>query len=431
CIPPLTAALAFSISRRKGAAWLSGVLAGFTGFYTSFLTTTDSFTIFMLLGAVFFLVYLRMGRGRSFVLGALAGLMHLARADGLLWLGVAGLGRLFDLAEGEGKFTLKRLARKLISRPYLLRALVIVVGYLLVMSPWYWRNLQVFGGLFPPGGSRSLWVLDYNELYAYPASTLTLRRWLDAGLWSLLAARVEALWVNLQTTFASMGVFLPGALSILGFWRNRKLKVVRLGLVSWGVLFLVMSFVFPFSGVRGSYFHSGAAFVPLILAMVPDGIDALTKASLRRFKNWEDRRIRPFYTGVVVAFVIGFSLMVYFSAVVGTDGEPGFVWNEVETRYTRVEAALVELGASPQDLVLTTNPPGYAVVADRPAIAMPDGGPGTLQAAAEDFGAPWVLVEPNHPDGLEALYQEPGDVGDLTYLQTAGKVHIFRLDLED
>ena len=348
------------------------MLAGFTGFYTTFLTTTDSFTIFILLGAVFFLVYLRMGRGRSLVLGALAGLMHLARADGLLWLGVAGLGRLFDLVEGEGMFALKWLARKLISRQYLLRALVVVVGYLLVMSPWYWRNLQVFGSLFPPGGSRSLWVLDYNELYAYPASMLTVRRWLDAGFGPLLAARGEALWVNLRTTFASMGVFLPGALSILGFWRNRKLKVVRLGLIGWAVLFLVMSFVFPFSGVRGSYFHSGAAFVPLILAMVPDGIDALTRASLRRFKNWEDRRIRPFYTGVVVAFVIGFSLVVYFSAVVGTDGEPGFVWNEVEARYTQVESALVELGASPEDLVLTTNPPGYAVVADRPAIAMPD-----------------------------------------------------------
>lgn len=431
CIPPLTAGLAFSITGEKRAGWLSGVLAAFTGFYTSFLTTTDSFTPVMLLGVVFFLAYLRLERGRSLVFGLLAGLMHLSRADGLLWLGVAGLGRLFDLAEQEGEFSIKRLARKFVSWEYIIQALIVVAGYLLVMAPWFWRNLQVFGGLFPPGGSRAVWVLDYNELYAYPAAKLTMRRWMEAGIWPLMVDRGEALWVNLQTTFASMGVFLPGALAVLGFWRNRKMNVVRIGLVGWGVLFLAMSLVFPFSGVRGSYYHSGAAFVPLILSMVPDGIDALTKASLRRFKKWEDRKIRPFYTGVVVVFVVIFSLVTYFSAVVGTDGEPGFEWNQVEERYTQVEAALAGLGASPQDIVLTTNPPGYAVVADRPAVAMPDGGPETLQAVAEDFGVRWVLVEPNHPEGLDVLYEEPQDVGSLVYEQTAGEVHIFSLKLED
>ena len=50
----------------------------------------------MLLGGLFFLVFLKVQRGRYLLLGLLAGLMHLARADGLLWLGIAGLAALVD-----------------------------------------------------------------------------------------------------------------------------------------------------------------------------------------------------------------------------------------------------------------------------------------------------------------------------------------------
>lgn len=426
CVPPLTAALANALTGRKGAAWLAGGLAGFTGFYLPFLTTTDSFTLFMVLGGLFFLGYLRFKRARGFLLGLLAGLMHMARADGLLWLGVAGLGGLFDLLPEDERLSWKQVFGKLFSFDFVRAGLMTVAGYLLVMAPWFWRNLDVFGGLFPPGSSRAIWALDYNDLYAYPASQLTGGRWWQAGVGALLEARWDALLANLQTTYASMGVFLPGFLATAAFWRNRRRNVIRLGLTGLAVLFATMTLVFPFSGARGSYFHSGAAFVPLILALAPDGIDALTKFSLRIFKTWEDRRIRPFYNVVVVLMVVLFSGYTYVSAVIGLKGDPVMVWNQVSERYVGVDAALDALGAEDDDLVLTANPPALMVVAGRPSVGMPDGDTETLQLVASDFGVRWVLLEPNHPDGLDDFYDQPQDVGGLTLVETAGDVYIFR-----
>ena len=98
CVAPLTARLAFSFSKQRWAAWLAGFLAVFPGFYLAFLGTTDTFGITMLLGLLWLWVAHRTLSGdsgeRSLLLNALAlglvsGLMHLTRADGVLWAPVA------------------------------------------------------------------------------------------------------------------------------------------------------------------------------------------------------------------------------------------------------------------------------------------------------------------------------------------------------
>ena len=59
-IPPISAGLAYSISGCKQDGWLVGVLAAFPGSFLPYWTTTDSFGLVMLLGGLFFLVYIRM-----------------------------------------------------------------------------------------------------------------------------------------------------------------------------------------------------------------------------------------------------------------------------------------------------------------------------------------------------------------------------------
>lgn len=423
---PVTASLAFTLSGRMGFGWLAGFLVMFTGFYVPFMTTTDSFSLVMLLGGLFFLLFDRLERSRALVFGLLAGLMHLARADGLLWLGIAGLAVLHDQVREDSEYSFRGWMVSGFSMGFLKAGLAVVFGYLLVMFPWYFRNVGEFGRLFPPGGSRTLWVLDYNELFSYPASILTPGRWWSAGLGELLVARGEALWVNLQTTFVSMGVMLPGAMAILGFWHLRKHKAVRLGLTGWLVLFGIMTFIFPFSGMRGSYFHSGAAFVPLMMAAAPVGIDVLTQASLKRFKKWQDQRIRPFYLGVMILFVIGFSVVNYFSAVVGLEGDGVMAWNQTQERYLAVDDALESFGAGPDELVIASNPPAFAVITGRAAMGIPDGDPQRLLAAARDFDVRWVLVEPNHPAGLDELYDRPQTLYEMVLIGSVNEVHIFR-----
>ena len=106
-IPPFTAYVAHTIHPERWAAVLAGILACFPVFYLRFLPTTDTFGIYMLLGGGFYLIVsrweARLGRnskellrhsGRlappwlvfTTLLGIVAGLMHLTRADGLMWL---------------------------------------------------------------------------------------------------------------------------------------------------------------------------------------------------------------------------------------------------------------------------------------------------------------------------------------------------------
>ena len=58
-IPPATASLAYSFTRNKGQSILSGFLAAFPVFYLSYLGTTETFGLYMFLGALWFLVFSR------------------------------------------------------------------------------------------------------------------------------------------------------------------------------------------------------------------------------------------------------------------------------------------------------------------------------------------------------------------------------------
>ena len=97
CIPPVTASLAYSVTSRRPLALTSGVLAAFSGFYLPFIPTTDTFAPYILTGGLFLIVTIRYHTSTKpslltpLLLGILAGIMHLARADGLSWLVIAFL----------------------------------------------------------------------------------------------------------------------------------------------------------------------------------------------------------------------------------------------------------------------------------------------------------------------------------------------------
>jgi hypothetical protein len=79
----------------------------------------------------------------------------------------------------------------------------------------------------------------------------------------------------------------------------------------------------------------------------------------------------------------------------------------------------------PGDIVAVNNPAGYYAASSRPAIVIPDGAVDTLLAAARRFGARYVLLESNHPAGLEELYERPADQPGLRFLKTVEGTHIF------
>jgi len=418
-IPPLTALLAQRLGQDRRGAILAGLLGVFSGFYVMYTTLTEGFTLVMVLGSLFFLTVFGKPDGETtkpcwfLIPGVITGLMHLTRADGFLWL-AAGL-----LAAGwVYRGNQKAAAGKMVAVFGCMTG-----GYLLVIGPWFLRNLQAFGGLMPPGGSRALWLRNYNEIFQYPADQLTASTWLASGWGVIFTDRLAALWSNLQTTLAVQGLIFLLPLMIAGLWRLRRDRRVLLGAGLWLAIVGVMSFVFPYAGARGGFFHSGAALQPVLWASVPFGLDAFVDWGSRK-RNWDiDIAGNVFGIGLVLLSILLTGFLFWQRVVGGSLENPA--WQNSWERQSVYDAELAKLGMLPDDLVMINNPAGLYAATGRSAIVTPDGGPDTAWLAAQRYGASVLVLEADHVDGLDALYENPGDVPGLRYLSAVGDAYLF------
>ncbi len=416
CIPPVTARLAYSLSSRRSHAIAAGLLAVFSGFYLPFLVTTDTFALYMLFGGLFFLLLNRKQEKTAGLLwyplltGMLAGLMHLSRADGLLWL-LLGLAACWLFPKSGGGL-----------RKVLMASGATLSGYLLVMAPWFARNLSAFGAVLAPGGSRMLWLTSYDQLFSYPASQLTFQSWWGSGVPALLGDRAWALGMNLATFASVQGGILLLPLILTGAWTLRQDKRVRMAGLGWLITFLVMTVVFPFAGARGGFFHSGAAVQPLLWALEPTGLERLLEWGRER-RGWKLDQARPvFLAGTVL-------LMVIVTGAVLLMRLPG--WKNEATAYSQINAALVLAGMEKAEVVMLSNPPGFHLVAGNPAIAVPDGDVETIFALAERYEARYLVLEPGSvPDGLLPVLQNPEAFPGLTHLGEVAGASVFSIQTE-
>lgn len=416
-IPVTTAWLAWHVYHRRSMALLAGGLALMPGFYLPYLATTDTFGLYANLGAAWFIlaghIAQRQAAGRfrwvmviSF--GVIAGLMHLSRTDGILWLAISCLFIVLRSKSGN-KIRMQNFA-------------LVVAGYLLIIGPWMLRNLAVFSSPLSAASTKMVWLVDYDDLYIYPASQLTPQRWIEQGTGAILADRFAAMGSNLQSTLAVQGSIFLAPLVILGLWKTRKDARIRYGFLYWVILLVVMSFIFPFAGARGGFFHSGAGVQPLFWAMTPAGLDAFVTWGVEK-RGWDYRQADKLFRGALLLFTLIFTL--YLSVLRLGFGSQGAGWDDAYNRYSRIDEQLASQGALPGDLVLVNNPPGYFVASRRSGIAIPDGGLEEMVAVAARYEVRFVLLELNHPRGLDELYRYPGDQPGLRYLQTFEDTHIF------
>ena len=52
------------------------------------------------------------------------------------------------------------------------------------------------------------------------------------------------------------------------------------------------------------------------------------------------------------------------------------------------------------------------------AVVIPSGTEQTLRKVVESFNVGWVVLEANHPSGLDSLYDDPGSAAWLTLVET-------------
>jgi hypothetical protein len=446
-ITPLTAALAYRITSRRDLAIFSGLLSLFSGFYLPYLPVTENYSIFMVLGALYFLNMDHLtpchaerseeslpSSQRPFagaqgdmpkerkvtylILGILSGLMSLARSDGMIWLALTFL----LIAIRYWRDATPHLSKpKLVSTS--INFLLALGGFLLIMLPWYLRNIEVFGTPMSDSTRRAFWLTDYYQTFIYPASQLTYQKWLASGWNAILGLRLSAFQRVLYNIVVVQGVIVLIPFSLLGAWKLRNNSQVRLGLIAWALLIFVFTVVFPLAGVRGSYYHAVSALQPLLWALAPFGLNVL----LRKLQSWKTFQLPKLDSILQSTLVLLTCLITYSSvnALVLTNG-----WQRGELSYPKVDEFLQQQNIQPSEPVMVTNPPGYTMMTERPAVMFPYGGEESILGVARKFNAKFIALKQdpaNSSAHFNALYNHPDLYPSIQFVGQVDDVRIFKI----
>jgi hypothetical protein len=262
-------------------------------------------------------------------------------------------------------------------------------------------------------------------LYAFPGNILTLTHWLQAGWLAHLEARLWAVSQNLQSVIGVQGLIFLVPLILLGLWQFQKDRRVQLAVLAWITTFIVMTLVFPYQGVRGGMFHSGAVFQPLWWALVPVGLEMVIVWGERR-RDWDEAQARRILGGGLILLAAGLTALIAIPRLVGSQAVPA--WGTAEARYARLDQELQDLGIDSEAVILVNNPPGFYAATGRQAIPIPDGDLHTSLAAARRYKAGYLVLEENHPAGLKTIYRLPEhNHENLQFLGSFEGVHVFEV----
>jgi len=434
-LPLWSARITYAFTFDRNKAMLAGWWAVFSGFYLIYIVNTDSFGLYMGLGSLFlFLAFVPRFDNRLLIivgqflgLGVVSGLMHLARADGLLWFAAAMfLVVWFNILRAKYSITVGCKKRFLVTW---ILFLCVTVGYLVVMVPWYLRNIQLYGKLLSPASSRVFWLTDYNQMFAYPAQeVLNISQWSSVLPIEHFQIRWRALITNLKTTLAVQGEIFLLPLILLGVWKLRRYTITQFASGMWLLTLFVMTIVFPLAGQRGGFLHSGAALQPFLWMAAAVGFEVVVRYGSRK-RGWNsDMAMRVLGAGLILISII-LSSFLLLQRVVGEDfSRP--LWRRNWDRTAEIERELQRRGANLGDIVIVNNPAGYFLATGRQAITLPYGDEDTLLKLAIRYHAKYLIIDENTPEGLQHLYEYPQDRQGLDYLASVGDTRIYQIELK-
>lgn len=406
-LPLLSYAVAWRLSRVRRQAWAAALLTLFSPFYFVYWSNTDAFAAHGLAAAGALLAATLAGRAGprrrvwALAAGLGAGVSHLARADSVLVLLVVLLW--LALLQRRGRLRAAEALALLV---------LVVAGYLAVMGPWFVRNLLVVGRPLAAGGTQTLWLREYNELFNYPGGRLSPAHYFGAGGSTLLHGKWDALQTNATTLAVVQGGVVAFPFALLGLWRCRRAPLVQISLLYGLSLFGLMTLAFTFPGARGGYFHSGAALLPVFSAATLIGLDAVVEAAARRLPHWQPRKSIPIFTALLVLSTIALTAVVFGLRVIGPDWRRP-AWDRQDAVYAQM-GEWMSANRSSSGLVVANNPPGWTYWTGQPAIVIPNSAVPGLLRVMDDYAARWLVLDANYPAGLAELYAQPESEPRLT-----------------
>lgn len=398
-IPVIAALISQQFIKTRWAGWMAAGLAIVSGFYLPYITIIDTFIPYIFLGGLFLLIYTRIERIEIInlsilvwilLMGIITGLMALTRSDGQLWL----------LAGFLGVFLILR--NKNINWQRIMIAFIpLVVGYGVVMIPWYLHNYSLYHSIFPPGNGLILWMKNYHDLFVYPSSVLSFSNWIDSGFSLNLLDRFIALGTNVKTLIAAGGMIFLGPIMVIGIWKQRNMRIVRLGVLILVGIFLIMTILFPYAGARGGFFHSLSSLQILLWSLVPAGLDSIIEWGVRK-RNWKTKRAWGLF-GAAILIASGALSSFLFIDKLNNGIENGIPWNATQTSFLIIDQKIQQITDNKDSPILINDPPGFTLATGRPAIMIPSRDLDSIVAVSRQFDARFLAVNNERADILNMI----------------------------
>jgi hypothetical protein len=378
-VAPLTWFIGRDAGLPRWQAAAAGLLVAVPGGVAPYLGQPDNFATYMLLGALALWLCARGLRGdtRSFALGGVVvGLAFLSRNDGIL------LGVPYALA-----FTWDLLRTPRLTRIGWLPALVCAVGFLIVVTPWLWRQIEVFGSLSPSSiGGRILFIREYRELYSVSSET-TLASFLAQGPQALIGSRIDGLVGALRVMALTPLLILLVPPLLVGAWTRRRASDFLPWSVYAAVLLAFSAIVSAVHVPQGTFLHSAVALVPHAYLLSLVGLAALVGWVAARRPTWDTATA----TRNLTLMVVGVALAMSAAATVITIG----AWDRERRPRTDILAALAR-NAGPADVVMSPDAGAYRYHGGWSGIVTPEDPLPVVEEALRLYGARWLVLEQDH-----------------------------------
>lgn len=388
---PLTWAIARDAGARRNVAIGAGFLVAIPVLSLTYMVQPDNFSLYQPLVAASLWMGARGLRGspRSFALaGLLAGIATLSRNDGLLVLGALGLAFLWDRwrawragREGSGS---QRDRQPPPAIPFA-AAFACVALFVMVMAPWWLRQLAVFGSISPSTASgRVFFIRDISEWNSITAPA-TLDHLLGMGIGPFLATRIGGLVsaVMIFTTLITGFVLAP--FLVIGGWARRRS-------LDFGPFFAYAALLFGFSTLvsavhvpGGTFIHSAVALAPHAYILTLEGIAVVVAWIAARRRAWDPDAATNVFTGATLAFAAVAALLGSLFVHV--------IWADSRAKFVAVADALDRAGAPSTDRVMSIDASGTKYWTGRGGVVLVNDPIETVERVARAYDTRWLILD--------------------------------------
>src|SRR5450830_307094 len=366
---PLTWLLARDIGCSRRVAMLAGMAVALPAATTLFMAQPDNLALYQPLGTAVLWLTVRGLKGHhgSYALaGLVVGLATLARNDGVLLGAVVGLACAWDRWRSRLASRASRSNGTRVPAIPWRYAFACFGLFLIVMAPWYARQLAVFGSLSPSSTSgRILLIQTYEQMNSVTGDT-SLAGLLGQGVGPLLQSRVLGLVSALQIYFV---IAIPIVLAPF-------------------VLFAASGLLFAVHVPYGTFLHSAVAMVPFTFILAFEGAVLASRWAAQHRRAWtEDGAARLFLVVAAASVVLNaaaFTVMAIPS------------WNADRDARVAAGQALDAAGAPPTDRLLSADPGGFKYFTGRGGVVTPNDSLEVIRQVAADYGIRWLVLERAH-----------------------------------